>query len=88
MTEKDLHKLLKKIDEYESLDALSEIVSLMKNIVVEDKNMAVDDKMRFLFLYFQYRNESNKHKKSDIKLPKKGVLNRIFRFLLNKKSIF
>lgn len=57
MTEKDLHKLLKKIENSQAIDNISDIARMMSNIVVNDKNMSMENKMRFVFLYCQLKNE-------------------------------
>ena len=57
MTEKKLHKLLKDIEKLDTIDTISEIARKMSNVVIKDKNMSIENKMRFLFLYYQHISE-------------------------------
>ncbi len=83
MTEKKLHKLLKDIEKLDTIDTISEIARKMSNVVIKDKNMSIENKMRFLFLYYQHISEcktnsllliySKEEKQSIIKKIKKRL---------------
>lgn len=49
----DLKELLSQIEDLNTLSQLEESIELMKNIVMEDKNISIQTKKKYIFIYLQ-----------------------------------
>lgn len=60
MNSKKIQEIFKEVDRMEDADCLVDIARMMKDIVRQDKYMSIENKMKYLSLYIQYRQEELK----------------------------